>query len=163
MSPLAVIKGLEIANKFSYGETTFYINTSRSGFSGLQPHNSRTNEKLEKITVQREKLDNLMNPDFQVDFIKVDVEGGELAVLRGAVKTLTRFHPTILFECTRSGLSCFDLTSREIFEFFTQHSYSIFLLKDFLNDSKPLQVEEFDNALNYPFLGFNFIAVENYR
>jgi hypothetical protein len=34
----------------------------------------------------------------KVDFIKVDVEGHELAVLRGAVATLERCMPTLLVE-----------------------------------------------------------------
>ena len=41
--------------------------------------------------VEAEELDRL-------DFIKVDVEGHEAAVLKGAEETLSRFHPAIVFE-----------------------------------------------------------------
>lgn len=34
----------------------------------------------------------------KVDFIKIDVDGYELRVLKGAINTLTRFRPPILFE-----------------------------------------------------------------
>ena len=34
----------------------------------------------------------------RVDFIKIDVEGGELGVLQGASKTLTRDRPVVVFE-----------------------------------------------------------------
>jgi len=34
----------------------------------------------------------------RVDFIKIDTDGNELAVLRGAKETLCAFHPVIVFE-----------------------------------------------------------------
>jgi FkbM family methyltransferase len=36
----------------------------------------------------------------RVDFIKIDVEGHELEVLRGSVETLKRFRPTLMVEIT---------------------------------------------------------------
>lgn len=141
------------------GEVTFYYNANQSGFSGLRRHMTANNTILE-LTVQCELLDNILPPDQRIDFMKVDVEGGELAVLRGAADMLRRYRPTLLFECTRSGLSSFGFTSAQIFEFLTkQHSYSVFLLKHFLNDGEPLDFEQFHNALQYPFQAFNFIAV----
>jgi len=34
----------------------------------------------------------------RLDWIKIDVEGGELSVLKGAVNSLTKFHPALLIE-----------------------------------------------------------------
>jgi len=152
----------EIALSDTSGETKFYVNTSRSGFSGLgKPNpNPKNNETLLEINIQCERLDNILSPEYRVDFIKIDVEGYELAVLRGAADTLKRYRPTLLFECTRGGLSRSGFTSTQIFDFLTQHqSYSIFLLKDFLKDNPPLDYERFNNALQYPFQAFNFIAI----
>lgn len=42
----------------------------------------------------------------RVSFIKLDVEGAELQAIRGATRTLTRDHPTIVFEA-------FDITSED--------------------------------------------------
>ncbi|MGQ4647622.1 FkbM family methyltransferase [Lyngbya aestuarii] len=152
----------EIALSDTSGKVSFYINTHLSGFSGLQPHNAEKPESLQKITVERARLDTILMPEHRVDFIKIDVEGGELAVLRGATEILSHHRPTLLFECTHSGLSSFGFTASQIFEFLTQqHSYSIFLLKDFCNNGEPLSRERFLNAIEYPFQAFNFIATAN--
>lgn len=144
------------------GEVTFYFNTAQSGFSGL--HRQIENTTVEELTVKSELLDKILPADYRVDFIKLDVEGGELAVLRGAESTLQRYRPVLLFECTQTGLSCFGFTPIEVFEFLTQkHSYSIFLLKDFLSDRLPLDFDQFYNALHYPFQAFNFIAVAKHH
>lgn len=36
-----------------------------------------------------------------VDFIKLDVEGGELLALKGATETIARYKPTIMIECKK--------------------------------------------------------------
>jgi len=150
----------DIALSDTSGETKFYVNTGRSGFSGLGKPNPKNKETFLEISIQCERLDNILSPEYRVDFIKIDVEGYELAVLRGAVDTLKRYRPALLFECNRAGLSRSGFTSTQIFEFLTQHqSYSVFLLKDFLKDNQPLDYERFNNALQYPFQAFNFIAI----
>ncbi|MCV3214938.1 FkbM family methyltransferase [Plectonema radiosum NIES-515] len=153
----------ELALTDTPGEVTFYFNTTQSAYSGLHRREMK-NSTLQELTVKSEMLDTILPADHRVDFIKLDVEGGELAVLRGAESTLQRYRPVLLFECTQPGLSSFGLKPIEVFEFLTQkHSYSIFLLKDFLSDRLPLDFDQFDNALHYPFKAFNFIAVnKNY-
>lgn len=51
-----------------------------------------------------------------IDFIKCDVEGGELEVMRGAVELMRARHPGWLLEVSRK-------TSREVFEFFNALGY----------------------------------------
>jgi FkbM family methyltransferase len=149
----------ELALGSTPGEVTFYYNTNQSGFSGLHQHGA-ANDTIRELTVKCEQLDNILPPAHRVDFIKLDVEGGELAVLQGAAHMLRRCCPPLLFECTLSGLSNFGFTSAEVFEFLNkQYSYSVFLLKDFIDDGEPLNFEQFDKALQFPFKAFNFIAV----
>lgn len=53
-----------------------------------------------EIEVQVSTLDHLVDQlkPTKVDFVKIDVEGMELKVIRGALSTLERFRPVILFE-----------------------------------------------------------------
>ncbi len=44
-------------------------------------------------------LDDCISPATQVAAIKIDVEGAEVDVLRGARQTIARCHPLIFFEC----------------------------------------------------------------
>ncbi len=152
----------EIALSNTTGEVSFYINSQQTALSGLSWHNKGKNKTYKEIKVQSNKLDNILASDRRIDFIKIDVEGNELATLRGAVNIINNYHPTWLFECTKSGLSSFGFTSKEVFDFLMKHQYSIFLIKVFLEDGHPLNFEQFDNALQYPFQAFNFIASVKY-
>ena len=49
-------------------------------------------EDIIMITIDSLELDNC-------DFLKIDVEGFEYLVVLGALKTITKYHPTIYFEC----------------------------------------------------------------
>jgi FkbM family methyltransferase len=53
------------------------------------------------VPVRAVSIDELAFP--RVDFVKIDVEGMECAVLRGAHETLERDHPTLLIEWIKSG------------------------------------------------------------
>ena len=53
---------------------------------------------LVELTTRLEVLDDALDPDFAPRLIKIDVEGAEEGVLRGAMRTLTRHKPTVLFE-----------------------------------------------------------------
>ncbi len=142
------------------GEVDFYLQSHRSGYSGLQLHgftNGKQNVKMIKINCVR--LDELVPPDLSIGFIKIDVEGGELAALKGGESTLKRCHPAILFECVQSGLKAHNVSQSEIYEFFHAYGYSLFLIKDWLAQNEPLSYERFVKSMEYPFQAFNFLAV----
>lgn len=144
----------------SDGEVDFYLLPHRSGYSGLQLHVSSNAERDAKIIkVNRVRLDKIVPPEKPIGFIKIDVEGGELAALKGSESILKRFHPTILFECSKSGLKAHQVSQSEIYQFFQHRGYSLFLIKDWLSQNQPLNYERFLNSMEYPFQAFNFLAV----
>ncbi|MEZ4983026.1 MAG: FkbM family methyltransferase [Saprospiraceae bacterium] len=68
-------------------KTTFNYVVSNPAYSGLQKRRyDRPNEIDEKIEVETDLLDNVLAEDTRIDFMKIDVEGGEFFVLKGAQK-----------------------------------------------------------------------------
>lgn len=63
----------------------------------------------------------------RVDFIKIDVQGGEFAVLRGGENTLARFRPVIYMEMARTCISKNYVSSHfaAILAWLTAHDYAV--------------------------------------
>jgi FkbM family methyltransferase len=139
------------------GEVEFFVDTRRSGFSGLRVHGSGQN--LLRLTVTRRRLDDLIPAEVNVGFLKVDVEGGEYDVFRGAVRLLSKQRPVVLYECTRSGLDAFGFVAKQVFEQLNSHHYHTFLFKDYLTGGMPLDLAGFEQSQQYPFQAFNYLAV----
>ena len=61
--------------------------------------------------VATESLDNILRQAFieRVDVIKIDVEGAEELVLRGANHTITTMRPIVIFEINPEASACLDL------------------------------------------------------
>lgn len=59
----------------------------------------------------------------RVDAIKCDVEGAELGVLRGAVRTLERSHPMLLLEIDERWAKRYGHTGADVVEFLTERGY----------------------------------------
>ena len=59
----------------------------------------------------------------RVDAIKIDVEGAEYLVLRGARQTLNRFHPMLLVEIVEHQLRAMNTSSTELRDFLQANGY----------------------------------------
>ena len=152
----------EVALHERASRNEFFVNTARPGYSGLRPHEAKEGD-FYRITVQQQSLDDVLGDSAEIDFIKIDVEGGELFVLKGAVGVLARCKPTLLFESTSSGLQAWGLCPDDLFQFLNEHGYRIYLPRSFVSAGRALEREEFAAAHEYPFWAFNFIAVADER
>lgn len=89
----------EVALSNKKGESSFNHVLSNPAYSGLKKRQyDHPNEKDTTIKVETDLLDNLIDINQPIDFIKIDVEGGEYQVLQGARKTIQKHKPYIIFE-----------------------------------------------------------------
>lgn len=77
-------------------------------------------------------------------FLKVDVEGHELAVFQGAERALRRDRPHLLFECEERHLT--KHTMADVFSFLESLGYEGYLLRD----QTLLPVAHFDGSVHQP-------------
>lgn len=83
------------------GETDFaYVHGAAEGWSGLlfRPLPDGRDAEVEQIRVRLEVLDDVLDPDYRPALIKIDVEGAEQQVIEGALGTLRRHRPIVIFE-----------------------------------------------------------------
>lgn len=79
-------------------ETEFVVVPEDLGYSGLRERAYPADFRTERIQVSVRRLDDLLPAGYRCDFLKVDVEGAELGLFRGALGMLRRDRPTIVFE-----------------------------------------------------------------
>ena len=61
--------------------------------------NPKNNVEREFLSIELDTLDNIFfHKEIKIDLIKLDVEGHELNVLKGAKKVLDKYSPMIVFE-----------------------------------------------------------------
>lgn len=101
--------------------------------------NPQKNDMVVKVNVQ--KLDDYIKDSAiqSVNFIKCDVEGAELLVLKGAEDIISKFHPIILIEIYNEWTQRFGYNAIDVINFLLEFGYQI---KAINPHSK--KIEEFD-------------------
>ena len=82
------------------------------------------------VEVQVERLDDFVEREGieRVDAIKIDVEGAELKVIRGADKTIRRYKPILMVEIQAATLQAAGTTPEELFETIVGYGYNAFVV-----------------------------------
>lgn len=103
------------------GETRFYRQVDRPAWSSLAAGHG-LGGPVEPFTVPMRRLDDLVD---RADFLKIDVEGAELGVLRGASRLLET-GMVVLFEHAHIHAQHFDSTPADVWEELAQHNREVF-------------------------------------
>ena len=103
------------------GEATFYRQVDRPAWSSLAAGHG-VGGPVEPLTVPMRRLDDLVD---RADFLKIDVEGAELGVLRGASRLLDT-GMVVLFEHAHIHAHHFDSTPADVWDELAQHNRQVF-------------------------------------
>jgi FkbM family methyltransferase len=138
-------------------EVSFNYVVSNPAYSGLQKRAyAKANEEEQTITVQTAMLDRLIADDLAIDLIKIDVEGGEMLVLEGAIDLIQRNQPYVIFEHGLGAADYYGTRPEQVFDYFDKVDMQLSTLGSFLNNSTPLSrdgfVQQFDEHQNYYFI-----------
>lgn len=141
------------------GTTSFHHVTSNPAYSGIKQREYTKEENISIIEVAVNTLDNLIPEEQKVTLIKIDVEGGELQVLKGAKKTIARNKPVIVFEHGLGASEFYENGPDQIWELLhSELGMNISLMKNYLNGGTPLSRDEFKRQyhqkVNYYFVAY---------
>ena len=115
-------KGL---GEFAVTPQLMRLNKHHSGMNRIQ---SEATEGLESEKIEVVRLDDevaVMNPN-DVDLIKIDVEGYELDVVRGALETIRKFKPILFIELIEGNLRQYGQSSETLFKLVRGLGYRVF-------------------------------------
>jgi FkbM family methyltransferase len=149
-----------IALSDTKGTSSFNYVVTNPAYSGLVKRQyDRADEKDQTITVNTDKLDDVLPADYKVDLIKIDVEGGEMLVLKGAVQTLKKYRPLIIFEHGLGASDCYGTKPSDLYNLLTECGYKVSTMKKWLAGEKGFTLPEFESQyfgkINYYFIAYS--------
>lgn len=144
----------------SDGTVQFFIDVDQSGYSSIDRAAASTHGSAREIVVPLRRLDDIVASD-DVDMMKIDVEGAELGVLRGAERLIANSRPTIMFESGPRTMG--DYTKPALHDWFGSRGYAIHVPNRLPETDAGLSVEGFEEAHGYPRRTTNYFAVPQER
>lgn len=129
------------------GETEFHFVKNAPAYSGIQKRKYAVQDPdIEKLKVEVKRLDEVIPENIKIDFIKIDVEGGEFDVLKGGKNLLEKHSPLLIFEFGKGASDFYNVKPTELFEFLSDLNYSIYTLDNFVNHNSPFSKVDFEKV-----------------
>jgi len=132
------------------GRSSFQYVKNAPAYSGiLRRRYDIASPVIEEIEVEIKTLDLLIPQTERIHFLKIDVEGGEFPVLKGAKNLLKSSKPTILFESGVGASDYYGTDANSLFEYLTDEiGLKIFTLKSFISNRKSVSKQQFEHYFN---------------
>jgi len=132
------------------GKSSFNWVKNASAYSGIKKRKYEVkNPEIEEIEIEVRTADEIIPEGTKIDFIKIDVEGGEFGVLKGAERILRESRPYVIFECGLGGSDYYDTKPADLYQFITNKTgLTLSTLSSFIHKKKPLTQEEFELNFN---------------
>ncbi len=138
--------------------TSFQYVKNAPAYSGLKKRQyNKDKPDIEELTVETRRLDRIIPHHIHIDFIKIDVEGAEYQVMKGAIDLLSRCRPFIVFEFGLGASDYYGAHPGALFTLLESAGLNINTLPNFLKQTKPLCVSDFED-LYYQNREYYFIA-----
>ncbi|MGE0463063.1 MAG: FkbM family methyltransferase [Vicinamibacterales bacterium] len=127
------------------GRARYVFVENAPAYSGLREREyDRPDPRKTLLDVSVVRIDDVVPPDTPVDFIKLDIEGGEFHALRGAARTIERRHPVIVFEASARSTGKYGVTPEDMFTLLEgEFGYRLSTMQRWLLGAPPMSVEEF--------------------
>ena len=144
------IKTLNYGLSEAAGELLINLYNS-SANNSIFERNIPKEHSLKKIGTELIKLNSLDNliaaKEVEIpDIIKIDVEGAELNVLKGAQKTISQYRPTILFEYSTSTALDAGYSKEILLDVLNLTNYKVYGIPEDENDCNLIFERNFDKA-----------------
>jgi len=112
------------------GQKTFYW-TKNEAVAASMANIIPDRHKIHKIKCKTTTIDKFMkNRKNKIDLIKCDVEGAELFVFKGALKTLEKHKPVIFTELLRKWSAKFNYHPNDVIDFLKPIGYDCYIIKN---------------------------------
>lgn len=140
--------------------SSFQFVKNAPAYSGINKRKYDKPADIQEIKVELKKLDEVIPDDLKIDFIKIDVEGGEFAVLKGAKQLLKKNKPVVIFECGLGASDYYGTKPDELYTFLTEDvGLKISLLISYTENANSLSgrefVDHYNNKKEYYFIAHN--------
>ncbi|MDQ3191040.1 MAG: FkbM family methyltransferase [Bacteroidota bacterium] len=132
------------------GTSTFQFVKNAPAYSGINKRKYDVQlPDIEEIQVELKTLDEIISHETKIDFIKIDVEGAEFNVLKGAKELLKKSKPIVIFESGLGASDYYGTNPIDLYNFITKDiGLKISLLKSFVNNEKSLTALEYESHFN---------------
>jgi FkbM family methyltransferase len=111
--PSVDVRVLALSNVNGTSDFTFVKNLP--AYSGFRIRRYPSKPTIETITVRTARLDDDLPRDYVPSLIKIDVEGAEQLVIEGAIETLKRHRPMVIFEHGKGASDYYGTSPSDIY------------------------------------------------